>query len=221
MTYRAVLFDLDGTLLDTVADLADSMNCVLARMGFPGHETEAYKRFVGDGVENLARRALPEAHRDEQTVARCVAAMRKEYGRRWADKTRPYDGIRELLDALTRRGIAIAVLSNKPDDFTKAIATRMLGTWRFAIVAGARPGVRQKPDPGEALRIAQGMGTAPAEFLYVGDTGTDMRTANAAGMHAVGALWGFRNAQELLEGGAKVLIEKPIELLDVLDGRHA
>ncbi|MFH0963847.1 MAG: HAD family hydrolase [Planctomycetota bacterium] len=217
MTYRAVLFDLDGTLLDTVDDLADSMNCALARLGFPGHDTAAYKRLVGDGVEHLARGALPDGRRDKKTVAQCLAAMRDEYGKRWANKTRPYAGIPELLDALTSRGVPMAVLSNKLDDFTKIITASLLGKWRFSHAAGARPGVRRKPDPTEALRIARDMAVPPADFLYVGDTGTDMRTANAAGMFPVGALWGFRDAQELLEGGARTLIEKPVELLGLLD----
>jgi phosphoglycolate phosphatase len=216
MKFNAVLFDLDGTLLDTLEDLADSMNNVLNRFGFPGHAVEAYKYFVGDGMENLARRALPENHRDEATVARCVAAMREEYGTRWAEKTHPYQGIPELLDALTARGIKMAVLSNKPDDFTKVIVTRLLPHWRFELVVGARPSMPKKPDPAAAVELAERLGIPPRGFLYLGDTNTDMQTAGAAGMYPVGVLWGFRTADELTASGAKVLIEHPTDLLELL-----
>jgi len=216
MAYKAVLFDLDGTLLDTLEDLADSMNVVLRRFGFPEHPVEPYKYFVGDGVDNLVLRTLPEAHRDPATVQLCMAAMREEYARRWADKTHPYDGIPELLDALTARGIRMAVLSNKPDDFTKLCVARLLPRWRFGLVAGMRPSGPKKPDPAGARAAAEHFGLRPAEVLYLGDTNTDMQTAVAAGMFPVGALWGFRTADELVANGAKVLIEKPLDLLQLL-----
>jgi len=215
MTYQAVLFDLDGTLLDTIDDLADSMNLTLGRMGFPTHEVEAYKYFVGDGVEALAERALPAGRRDPQTVGRCVQGHREEYSRCWMNKTRPYDGIGALLDALAERGIKRAILSNKPDDSTKLVVGKLLADWDFDVVRGALDGVRKKPDPTGAIRIASELATPPADFLYLGDTNTDMLTANGAGMFAVGALWGFRTADELIANGAKVLIEKPTELLNL------
>lgn len=215
-TYRAVLFDLDGTLLDTIEDLTDSMNAALAAMAFPGHGVDACKRFVGDGVRNFALRALPESRRDEPTVERCIQLMREEYSRRWNVKTRPYDGIAELLDGLAQRGLAMAVLSNKPDDFTRLMVRAMLGRWRFAAVRGVRQDGVVKPDPAAALAIAEEVGTPPAEFLYVGDTDTDMRTAGAAGMFPVGATWGFRPVQELLEHGAKAIIHHPAELIGLV-----
>jgi phosphoglycolate phosphatase len=216
MSYRAVLFDLDGTLLDTIEDLANSMNSVLAGLGFPIHDVEAYKRFVGDGMEVLVHRALPEGCRDQETLAKSVGAMREEYGRRWAERTRPYDGIPELLDALMARGIRMAVLSNKPDDFTKMTISKMLSRWEFELVLGVRPGGAKKPDPQGALEIAEQLGIPPREFLYLGDTNTDMRTAVAAGMYPVGALWGFRTAEELSGSGARLLIERPMDLLGLL-----
>ncbi len=217
MKYVAVVFDLDGTLLDTIEDLANSMNSVLSRFGFPGHDAEVYKYFVGDGVEKLVIRALPEDSRDETTVARCVSAMREEYGKRWAEKTRPYEGVPELLDSLTDRGIKMIVLSNKPDDFTKLVVANLLPSWRFELVVGARPSVPKKPDPAAALEIAERLEIPPQEFLYLGDTNTDMKTASAAGMYPVGALWGFRTADELIANGAEVVIEKPIDLLELLE----
>jgi len=216
MEFHAVLFDLDGTLLDTIDDLADSMNAALAARGFAPRSVQECKRFVGDGVERFAARALPEEHRDEATIAAVVAVYRREYERRWADKTRPYEGMGELLDELSRRGLPSAVLSNKPDDFTRLMVAQLLGRWTFASVRGARKGEALKPSPQTALSIAADLGIAPAEFLYVGDTNTDMQTANAAGMYAVGALWGFRTAEELTVNGAKTLIAQPMELLDLL-----
>jgi len=212
MAYKAVLFDLDGTLLNTLEDISDSMNAALATLNCPPHAYAAYKIHVGDGMETLARRALPEGLRDEATVARCVLTMRKEYGLRW-QKSRPYDGIRDMLDALKERGILLTVLSNKPDDFTKTIMSMMFSEFKWAHVAGARDDIPKKPDPAGALAIAKLVFVAPADFLYLGDTNTDMWTANAAGMFALGALWGFRPADELLASGAKALLNEPAELL--------
>jgi len=236
MPFQAVLFDLDGTLLNTLEDLADSMNAVLARHGLPQHGLPAYKYFVGDGVANLVRRALPPARRDrqvlsdrepsgtpvfvpeghEELVALCIAEMRAEYGQHWRDKTRPYDGIHELLNALTLRGVKLAVLSNKPDEMTKLTVRELLPRWRFDAVRGERAGTLRKPDPAGALGIAAQLGAPPGAFLYLGDTNTDMQTAQAAGMYPLGALWGFRPAQELTASGAKALLAQPLELLNFL-----
>ena len=216
MKYKAVIFDLDGTLLDTIEDLSDSMNAVLIKEGFPTHDTEAYKYFIGTGVRNLVSSALPEGSRDEALIERCVAGMKKEYSLRWKDKTRPYAGIPELLDSLNRLDIKMAVLSNKPDEFTKLIVSELLSGWKFDVVFGERPTVPRKPDPSSALEISRLMGLNPQDFLYLGDSGTDMATACAAGMYAAGALWGFRKAGEMLAAGAKKLIENPSELLLLL-----
>jgi phosphoglycolate phosphatase len=216
LTYKAVLFDLDGTLLDTVGDLADAMNAALAAVGAPPHDVAAAKLYVGDGLRNYVVRALPDDRRDEPTIARVGELFRGEYARNWHVQTRPYEGIPELLDALTARGLPMTVLSNKPDDFTKLMVARILGKWHFAAVRGALPGGVTKPDPGGALAMAEQLGLRPAEFLYLGDTNTDMRTAVAAGMFPVGATWGFRPLSELLENGAAAIIDHPMELLKLL-----
>jgi len=213
---EAVLFDLDGTLLDTLDDLADSMNFALGCMGFPSHDREAYRYFVGDGVVEMARRALPPECRDDGVTSRCIALFRHEYSRRWNAHTRPYEGVPELLDGLTGRGMAMAVLSNKPHDFTELCVRELLGRWRFAAVIGVSETIPPKPDPAGSLTVARALGLEPGRFLYVGDTGTDMRTATAAGMFPVGALWGFRTADELLANGARILLESPPEVLDLL-----
>jgi len=216
MTYQAVLFDLDGTLLDTLEDLADSMNAVLAAGGFPTHPTEAYKMFVGDGVANLVRRTLPAGEYADDEIKRLVALMREEYARRWTNKTKPYDGIDEMLRALAQRGLKLTVLSNKPDDYTKLCVERFLGGHSFDIVQGVSDDVAPKPDPAGAKRIRETLGLPPEAFLYLGDTNTDMQTANAAGMYAVGATWGFRTPDELRQHGAKTLIDHPMEMVGLL-----
>lgn len=215
MNYRAVIFDLDGTLLDSLEDLADSMNQVLARQSFPVHAVEKYRYFVGDGIAELVRRVLPEAERDAALVAQNIQWMSAEYELRWNQKTRPYPGIAELLDALTGAGLNLAVLSNKPDAFTKIMVPALLPGWNFAPILGARPGVPVKPDPQAALEIAAQLALSPAEIMYLGDTATDMLTANAAGMLAVGVAWGFRTVEELQRSGAQQIIHQPAELLQL------
>jgi len=192
------------------------MNHALEAMGFAPHPVDAYKYFVGDGVENEAKRALAGNHLDEETLAKCIKLARAEYARRWAEHTKPYPGIAELLDALTHRGVVMAILSNKPDDFTKLMVEKLLPGRQFEIVRGATDGVPIKPDPAAALAIAEQLNIQPIKFLYLGDTNTDMKTANNAGMFPVGALWGFRSADELVQNGAKAIADKPAELLKIL-----
>ena len=214
--YKAVLFDLDGTLLNSLDDLADSMNVTLEAVGLPTHDVAKYKYFVGDGVEELARRVVPKDRADEATIRRIMENYRGHYSKRWAAKTRPYDGVPEMLDALAARGVKLAVLSNKPDDFTRLTVEKLLPGRRFDAVQGVTASGVKKPDPSGALAIARQLAIVPGEFLYLGDTNTDMQTAAAAGLFAVGALWGFRTAEELQASGAKVLIERPADLLSLL-----
>ena len=215
--YRAVCFDLDGTLLDTLDDLADSANRTLAAHGLPAHPVEAYKDFVGDGMRTLVRRIVPEHLRDDDDLAeKMFQGARAQYAKRWAEKTRPYPGIPELLDELTSRGLLMAVLSNKPHDFTELCVAELLPHWKFHVVQGVSDDVPAKPDPTGVRRVAAALDVPADEFLYVGDTATDMKTATAGGMFAVGVLWGFRQADELRDNGAAVLIERPEELLDLL-----
>jgi len=215
--FRAVLFDLDGTLLDTLTDLANAMNRALVKMDFPAHPIEAYKYFVGDGVENEAKRTLPKDRLDPETIAKCIELSRAEYHICWQENTRPYPGIPELLDELTRRGIPMAVLSNKPDDFTKIMVARILSHWRFEAVQGAVADVPVKPEPAGALQIAKELNIPPDKILYLGDTNTDMKTAVNAGMYPVGCLWGFRSADELTKNGAKSLVDHPNDIFKLLD----
>lgn len=214
--YRAVIFDLDGTLLDTLADIADSMNNVLAAMGLRTHPRDEYRYFVGSGMENLVRRALPPEKLDEATVSRALTAMRREYQNNWRRQTRPYDEIPELLTALAGRRLSLTVLSNKPDDFTKKCVHALLDASLFQALRGAGPQTPRKPDPAGALALADQLALPPEHILYAGDSGIDMQTAKSAGMFAVGVLWGVRFAEELRENGADALISRPLELLNLL-----
>jgi phosphoglycolate phosphatase len=216
IAFRAAIFDLDGTLLDTLADIADAANRVLAARGFPTHPNSSYRAFIGEGVARLITQALPETHREEATVQACIGAYTAEYERNWNVRTRPYAGVPELLAALAAQGLRLAVLSNKPDYFTQRCVQELLPARTFGAVLGATDRIPRKPDPAGALEIARKLEVPPASCLYVGDSGVDMQTARAAGMFPVGALWGFRDKQELLENGAQLLIGKPGELLAFL-----
>ena len=192
------------------------MNSVLARFGFPVHPIDSYRYFVGDGMDCLVRRTLPKEHLDEQTINKSLAAAQEEYSKHWADNTKPYPGIPELLSSLEELGLPKAVLSNKPDKFTHITVEKLLPNWSFCIVRGAEPSAAKKPDPAAAVQIAKELAIPPHRFLYLGDTNTDMQTASSAGMYAVGALWGFRSAEELRANGAKSLVETPREVLSLL-----
>ncbi|ODS33588.1 MAG: phosphoglycolate phosphatase [Candidatus Scalindua rubra] len=217
MPYKAVLFDLDGTLLDTLEDLGNSVNRVLAGKGFPTHNFDTYRQFVGDGAPKLIIRALPEDKRKDAIIRSCLDAFMEDYGKNWKVKTRPYDGIPELLDALTARRLKMAVLSNKPHESTKRCVVHLLPKWNFDVILGQRDDIPRKPDPAGALKIAEKLNIPPSEFLYLGDTAVDLKTSIAAGMFPVGVLWGFRTTEELQENGAKVLISQPLEILNLLD----
>jgi len=211
--YKAVLFDFDGTLIYTLEDIAHSFNSVLQKFGFPQYELEDYRALVGDGRKVLIERVLPEQNRDEDTVNKVLTCIDEEYDKRWADNSRPYSGIPEMLDEINNRDIKMAILSNKANSFIEIMTARLLPRWRFAVVMGAMPTVPLKPDPTSALQVATQMGLDPAEIIYLGDSDIDMITAGKAGMYPVGAVWGYRDAGNLLAGGAKALIKKPVDLL--------
>ena len=215
-SYQAVIFDLDGTLVDSLADIADSMNNILLRFGYPVFSYDAYKYFVGNGLKNLVYHCLPEGEKTEENVTRCLSAMMKEYGKHYVDKTHLYNGIAELLDFLIANSIKLAVLSNKADEITQKICNKLLSTWHFDIILGATEVFPRKPAPDAALHIATRLKILPEKCLYLGDTSVDMQTANAANMFPTGATWGFRKRQELEEAGAKLIIDHPLELINIL-----
>ena len=210
---KAVLFDLDGTLTDTIEDIADAMNLALRKYGLPQHPEDSYKYMVGNGARKLAERAVG----DRQDLAQNVLdAYQKQYETHNAVKTHAYPGITELLKALTDKGIRICVLSNKPDADTQNVVRHYFPSIRFDAIRGQVDSVPVKPDPAGAVMIADRLGIDPSDFAYLGDTYVDMTCARNAGMHPFGVLWGFRTAQELTESGAEVLLEKPLDLLEYL-----
>ncbi len=214
MRHAALIFDLDGTLLDTLEDLANSMNRTLAANGFPVHPTDSYRYFVGQGMKNLALSTLP-ADADEATIETVRASMEADYDRNWAVDTKPYPGVMALIAELRGRKLPLAVFSNKPDRFTKLVVERFFPEGTFARVQGAKPGVPMKPDPAGALEIARALGFPPEQVVYVGDTDTDMKTGRAAGMFTVGVAWGFR-PEQLRDSGADAVIEKAEDILPLL-----
>lgn len=195
------------------------MNAALESLGFPTHPTAPYRRFVGDGIVNLVRRALPPIEaRDEGMVSSCVALMRAEYSRRHLVKTRPYRDIPDLLETLHRRGLKTAVLSNKPDSPTRDLVATLLDGHRFDMVRGARPDSPLKPDPSATLEMMTELASKPEQTVFVGDTDTDMKTGRRAGTLTVGVTWGFRDEDELRSSGAQHVIHRPLELLELLRG---
>ena len=216
MFFKAIIFDLDGTLLDTLEDLGNAMNSILAKNNLPTHNIDTYRNFVGDGVEMLVTRALPCDKTNSDAIRTYTRAFRDEYDRGWNVKTKPYDGIGELLNELKLRGLKIAVLSNKPDIYTNRCVSEFLPNWKFDMVLGQQDSFPKKPDPAGAIRISKYLKITPENIIYLGDTATDMQTAIVAGMYPVGALWGFRSEKELQENGAKALVKKPQDILEIL-----
>jgi len=216
MAFKAVLFDLDGTLLNTLADIGNAANRVLSDHGYPVHPLDAYRLFVGDGARALIERIMPADARNSDSVLRLLDAFRQAYASSWNVETKPYDGIPEMLNQVRDTGVRMAVLSNKPHDFTQNCVSALLANWSFDAVYGMRDNVPKKPHPAGAVAIAREVGIDADHWLYVGDTGTDMQTAVAAGMFPLGVLWGFRDRNELEQNGAKALIAKPDQLVRFL-----
>ena len=214
-----LICDLDGTLLDTLEDLADSMNDALRSFGFPTHSLDVYRPKIGDGAQVLAARAVPAAHAgDAATVDAVYHGYLAAYERRWRFKTRPYDGIAELLDACAGHGTRLAVYSNKPDRFTRLTVEALLPGWPWAVIRGQRPDTARKPAPDGALAVAAELRVDPRACVFLGDSEADMRCARAAGMTAIGALWGFRSEEEITAAGAHHLVASPADVWPVLRG---
>ncbi|HPQ41305.1 MAG TPA: HAD family hydrolase [bacterium] len=213
---QVVIFDLDGTLLDTIGDLADAANAVLSEHGFPQHSEAEYMRMVGAGIRELVRAMLP-ASVDTSDVTYFVDRMETEYRECWNRRTRPYPGISEMLDDLTGARCRLSVLSNKPHAFTEQMVRGMLQPWRFDPVWGASADRPRKPDPGTALMIARHHGSPPDRCIFVGDSEPDIRTAHRAGMISVGVTWGFRQREQLAKEKPDYMIDHPGELAGIID----
>lgn len=212
--YQAVIFDLDGTLVDTLRDIAESTNHALERLSQPTFPVEAYRLKVGMGNRALLSSCLVPGQ--QHLIDDASDMQRAHYAEHFCDHSHPYDGIIDLLAELKNRGLKLAILSNKPAPFTPEVARCAFGEGYFDAVRGPQPDCPLKPDPTSALAVADAIGAARDRIMFVGDTGVDMQTACNAGMFAVGVTWGFRDRPELEENGAQAVIDHPRELLALL-----
>lgn len=213
MSIKGIVFDLDGTLADSIEDIADSMNQVLEEQNQPLHNIETYKTFVGNGIRKLVERSLPENLRTPDYFAKTLERMMEVYGENCINKTKLYPGVADLLDQLQQRGLKIAVFSNKANELTQKVVEVLLAQWEVEFVIGAGGDVARKPNPQGALMAAEKMGYAPQDLMFVGDSDVDMETAKNAGMFGLGVLWGFRDAEELKAKGADAIIGNALDLL--------
>ena len=212
MNKRLAIFDLDGTLLDTVADLANATNQALAQCGYPTHPTDAYYQFVGNGINKLFFRALPEEARTEENVLRIRSLFVPYYNEHNADDSRPYPGVSELLRELQAQGIQVAVASNKYQQAIVKLVGHFFPDIRFAAVYGQREGVAIKPDPTIVADILNDTGISRADTIYIGDSGVDMQTARNAEVESIGVSWGFRSVEELIDNGAEHIVHRAEEI---------
>lgn len=213
--YQTVIFDLDGTLLDTIQDLADAGNWVCRRNGWPEHSVEEFKQMVGGGIPNLVKRFSPEGSRSSLLLACTIAKFTEYYGAHNMDKTRPYDGIPELLARLGERGVTMAVYSNKADGFSREIVEHYF-PGVFQLVRGHIKGTPVKPDPAGIHAVLRELAADPARTLFVGDSNVDVYTGHNGGLTVCGVTWGFRGRQELESAGADRLADTPAELGDYI-----
>jgi phosphoglycolate phosphatase len=215
--FDAAIFDLDGTLADTLEDLADATDRLLIAEHLPAHDYAWYRLAIGNGVRQLITAAIPAEKQSEVTITDYVGRMMADYDEHCLVRTRLYDGITEALAGLRAANVRLAVNSNKPDGPTRRIVEALVAPGTFEAVMGARPNVPLKPDPAAALLISERFGVAPERMAYIGDSRVDMLTATAAGMTAIGVAWGFRSVAELIENGAAAVVDHPRELLGLRD----
>jgi len=214
MTYKAIIFDLDGTLLNTLDDLGNAFNRVLEKNGLPAHSIDIYRYFIGDGAAVLTERALPEELRNETLIQKYLKEFLADYSENYFIDTKPYDGIHDLLEELAKSEIKTAVFSNKPQEATDRCVKKFFPIHKFEAVFAMNNAFPRKPNPAGALKISKLFEIPASEFIFLGDTATDMTTALNADMMPIGAAWGFRSERELIDSGAQQLIKKPSELLE-------
>lgn len=213
---KAVLFDLDGTLADSLIDLSISTNYAIGKFGYKPQPTESFKLFAGDGIPKMIERALPEDTDKKNEVGKIMPVFLNYYGNHFCDNTTAYEGVVELIDNLKHRGIAVAVVTNKAQEMAEKVVLKLYGN-RFDLILGKRDGVPPKPDPTATLMAMSKLNVKPNECIFVGDSKMDVMAGVNSGAYPIGVLWGFRDEEELISGGAKRLIEKPQELLAIID----
>ena len=212
MSYTSIIFDLDGTLLDTLDDIAESVNSVLISHRFPLHSNESYKLFLGNGLYNLISKSVPE-NTAKSVIQDCSEAFKEIYSNNWKKNCCPYKGISTMLANLSDQGIKLAVLSNKPHAFTCLFVDEFFPKDMFRVVFGQRDGVEKKPHPAGALDIAKILQSRPENTLFVGDSDVDIQTGRAAGMGTAGVSWGYRSVEELIENRAEIIVNSPSEIV--------
>jgi len=215
MKYKGIIFDLDGTLVNSLEDISDAMNSVLKGLNYPIHNYDTYQYFIGSGLRNLVSKALPESNNSIDEIETCFESMVKGYRETCTIKTKPYDGIIELLDNLVSRNIKLAVFSNKADELTKKIVADIFPNY-FSNVVGLSIESLKKPNPFEAIAISEKWNLKPEEIIFIGDSDIDMQTAVNANMFPVGVTWGYRTEEELKASGAKLVIHNSLELIQSL-----
>lgn len=212
---KTYIFDLDGTLINSIYDLADSMNVVLEKCGYSTYETEKYKYFVGNGTLKLVERTVPESERNEKRIKELHEMFSSEYNKRCVNKTRPYDGIVDLLKKLKSDGNVLAVASNKPDAFVKYIVNSIFDKEIFDVIEGKKDGVPTKPAPDIVYNVMKKVGSDKSFTVMIGDSNVDVETAHNAGIKCIGCVWGFRGRKELEDAGAEYIAEKPEDIARV------
>jgi len=215
MKFKGIIFDLDGTLVNSLEDISDAMNTVLKGLNYPTHTYDTYQYFIGSGLRNLVSKALPASDNNEEQIEICFECMIETYREVCTIKTKPYEGIIELLDNLALQNIKLAVFSNKADELTKKIASEIFPDY-FDDAVGLSTEALKKPNPFEAIEISKKWNLKPEEILFVGDSDIDMQTAVNANMFPVGVSWGYRTEEELKTSGAKVVINNASELIEIL-----
>jgi len=215
MKFKGIIFDLDGTLVNSLEDIADAMNSVLQNLNYPTHSYETYQYFIGSGLRNLVSKSLPSTHNEDKHIDHCYQLMIEEYSVNCTRKTKPYDGITELLDYLVSNNIKLSVFSNKSDELTKKITNELFPGY-FDPIIGLTVEALKKPNPSEAIEISKKLGLKTEEIIFVGDSCIDMQTATNANMHAVGVSWGYRPEDELIAQGAKHVLYHPLDLIQIL-----
>ena len=222
--FQAVIFDLDGTLIDSVPDIANACNAAMAQRNHPLHNYEEYKQLIGKGLRNLCERALPIDMQNEAEIDACHAILMQYYLAHPCDETQVYEGIVEVLESLHQAGLKLAILSNKADELTTIIIEQLGLSKYFSLVSGLRKEFPRKPDPTSALWILSelskeaGHEISPEQVLYIGDSGVDMQTANNSGFYALGVTWGFRSEAEIRENGAKQVVHQALDILPIALG---
>lgn len=213
MINRAIIFDLDGTLLDSLDDLADACNSVLKQKRFPIHPIESYKTFVGGGLLSLMQRIVPSGT-DEDTIHACCSDFSEVYKKCWHAKSKPYDGITKMLSDLVSENVKLGILSNKPDAFTQVIAEHYFSDVPLLYIAGQKNEIPKKPDPAGAIYAANILDTPIENTFFIGDSAVDIQTGRRAGMKTIGVTWGFRSEEELRANKADKIVHSPKEIID-------